>query len=268
VDQGQIRRERARGLVDLLVGKWRPTVSEGLWGIRIVVGFLILLGIFSLIGDRYDKTVWDSAQLLLTASIPFVIAIVGNRYTQQSTQDDVLQAYLDKIGELLLRKKEALRGSEEEDEVQLLARARTLTTLDALGPERQARVLRFLYETKLIQTQQTPEAARKAPVISLKFAVMQGIDLHRRQLLKGADLTQATLTNADLTGANLTGTDLTGANLTWVRLAGAKLDKAILTRADLTHADLTGIKSITREELQRQAKSLKGATMPDGTKHP
>ena len=249
------------------MGKRRPTLSNVVWGIRIVLGFVILLGVASLIGDRYDKTAWDSAQLLLTASIPFVIAIVGNRYTQQSTQDEALQAYLDKVGQLLLRKEGTLRDSEKGDEIRLLARARTLTTLDALGPERQRRALRFLYEAKLIQTRQIPEAAQHAPIISLKFAVMRGIDLHRRQLLKGADLTQADLTNADFTGANLIGTDLTGADLTGARLTEAKLDRAILARADLSHADLSGVEGITPEELQRQAKSLRGATMPDGSKH-
>jgi hypothetical protein len=93
-------REPAHDLVNLLVPDWRPTASQVLWGIRIAVGLIILLSISSLIGDQYDKTVWDSAQLLLTASIPVVIAIVGNRDKQQRTQDDALQNYLDQMGEL------------------------------------------------------------------------------------------------------------------------------------------------------------------------
>jgi hypothetical protein len=97
-----------------------------------------------------------------------------------------------------------LRQSEEGDEERIIVRARTLAVLTLLQPARQVRVLRFLYEMELIQARHTPEGAQHPPVVSLKFAVMRRIDLHRRQLLKGADLTQADLANADLTAANLT----------------------------------------------------------------
>ena len=40
-----------------------------------------------------------------------------------------------------------------------------------------------------------------------------------------------------------------------------------LTNADLGGADLRGVIGITIEELEKQAKSLKDATMPDGSKH-
>jgi uncharacterized protein YjbI with pentapeptide repeats len=120
----------------------------------------------------------------------------------------------------------------------------------------------------LIQSRQNSESLQQTPVISLKFAIMRGIDLHRRQLLKGANLTQADLTNADLTGANLRGTNLTGVDLTSAKLTEAKLHGAVLTHVDLTRADLTGVEGIMPEELRRQVKSLRGATMPDGTKHP
>ena len=45
------------------------------------------------------------------------------------------------------------------------------------------------------------------------------------------------------------------------------LKGANLNRADLTRADLTSVEGITSEELRRQAKSLRGATMPDGSVH-
>jgi hypothetical protein len=45
-----------------------------------------------------------------------------------------------------------------------------------------------------------------------------------------------------------------------------------LSEADLSEADLSGallfeVKGITHEELERQAKSLEGALMPDGQNH-
>ncbi len=47
-------------------------------------------------------------------------------------------------------------------------------------------------------------------------------------------------------------------------------DKPIvnLNGADLSEADLMGIQGITVEELEKKARSLKGATMRDGSKHP
>ena len=58
---------------------------------------------------------------------------------------------------------------------------------------------------------------------------------------------------ADLREAQLIETDLSGADL---------------LRADLGYARLDGAKGVTEEQLKEQAKTLEGATMPDGSKHP
>ena len=42
---------------------------------------------------------------------------------------------------------------------------------------------------------------------------------------------------------------------------------AILSGANLSGANLSGAVGITSEELEQQAKSLEGATMPDGQKY-
>jgi uncharacterized protein YjbI with pentapeptide repeats len=55
------------------------------------------------------------------------------------------------------------------------------------------------------------------------------------------------LSEADLSGANLSGADLSG--------------------ADLSGADLSGAQGVTEEELEEQAKTLEGATMPKGSIH-
>ncbi len=80
---------------------------------------------------------------------------------------------------------------------------------------------------------------------------------HRRLFyasLKRAVLAGANLSEADLSGANLREADLTGANLRGADLRGAKLIRANLRGAMVTNGQLA------------QAKTLKGATMPDGTK--
>jgi hypothetical protein len=247
MDRGQIRRERASGLVDLLMSDWRPSVSEVLWGIRIVVGFTILLGIFSLIGDQYDKTVWDSAQLLFTASIPFVIAIVGNRYTQQRTQDDALQKYLDQMGELMLHNKNPLRQSKEGDEARTLGRARTLTVLETLQNRRRKRsLLLFLYEAKLINKEQ--------PVISLAHAELRGAWLWLA-ILPEANLARAHLHEADVHGSDLHKSDLTRVVLKKADLRSANLHNAILHEAYLQGANLEGA-NLVEANLQRVASIL------------
>jgi hypothetical protein len=53
------------------------------------------------------------------------------------------------MGTLLLDRD--LHGATEDSDVRRLARARTLVVLDALGPDRQNKVFRFLSETELIQ---------------------------------------------------------------------------------------------------------------------
>jgi uncharacterized protein YjbI with pentapeptide repeats len=48
----------------------------------------------------------------------------------------------------------------------------------------------------------------------------------------------------------------------------ANLSKAKLFGADLSKVNLKGAIGVTVEELKKQAISLTGTTMPDGSKHP
>jgi uncharacterized protein YjbI with pentapeptide repeats len=90
---------------------------------------------------------------------------------------------------------------------------------------------------------------------SLKGATMPDGKMYRNS--RRADLSEV-----DLSGVDLSGVDLKGANL-----EEANLERANLEGANLEEANLRGIFGITNEELENQAKSLKGATMPDGSKH-
>ena len=133
----------------------------------------------------------------------------------------------------------------------------------------------------------------------LKEADLRLADLHGADL-KGSDLRDADLRGANLRNADLSDTCLAGANLlpydernpsalnatnlangtdpndidpgddhlTPADLRHANLSNADLTGAFLTGANLRGATGITHEELEQQAKSLKDAAMPDGSKHP
>jgi uncharacterized protein YjbI with pentapeptide repeats len=65
---------------------------------------------------------------------------------------------------------------------------------------------------------------------------------------------------------NLTDADLSNAGLQDADLSSADLSGADLTDANLTDADLSEAKGWTMEQLSA-AKSLKGATMPNGQKY-
>jgi hypothetical protein len=121
--------------------------------------------------------------------------------------------------------------------------------------------------------------------IDLRGTYLAGAHLEDADLeganLEGADLSGAYLGGADLSGSNLTDVDLSNAEGLWERgtdlwkrgagltdadLSGANLSGADLSNAYLGGANLKGA-NITEEQLA-MCKSLEGATMPDGSKHP
>ena len=205
------------------------------------------------------KTVWDWLPIVGAFLIPVVIAlgtwaitwqqgkleqrrVLEERYLAgERARDEALQTYLSEMGSLLLE--EDLRDSERGSEVRTLARARTLTLLEMLDPERKSEAMQFLDEANLVHT--TPSKP-KVPVISLAGANLAGADLRRANLSDGwllfTDLTRADLENADLSGVHL-------------------------HVVDFREADLRGAIGITNEELEQQAESLEGATMPNGQKY-
>lgn len=160
-------------------------------------------------------------------------------------REAALQAYINAMSEILLDK--GLSSSKDEDKVRGVARIRTLTILRRLDSKRKGSVLQFLHEAGLIKNDK--------PIVLLFGAGLAFANLVFANL-SGANLNKVLLLDAKLLHANLNGADLTVANL-----SGANL-----SRTDLTAATLRGAK-VTLEQLN-QAKSLKGATMPDGSIHP
>jgi uncharacterized protein YjbI with pentapeptide repeats len=177
----------------------------------------------------------------------------------QRAQDEALQAYLNQMSNLLLEKD--LRNSEEDSEVRTLARARTLTVLGRLDWERNVAVLQFLREAKLV--------GEKDPVVRLDSSDWIGANLQRLNLanvdLSHSYLSDANLSGADLSHAYLHYADLSNAFLVNADLRPAKLRDADLSGANLSNADLTDAHVSERQLLT--AKSLNGATMPNGKKY-
>ncbi|SRR5258708_9209395 len=215
--------------------------------------------------------------------------------------EQALQAYIDGMSALLLEKN--LRKSGEDDEVRNIARVRTLTVLPRLDPVRKASVLNFLYESRLIDKgkiivdlngadlrgveltevnlSQISLTGAKLSSAKLDFAFLIEADLSYVDLseanmtsvnlsetyMDNADLHGAFLFLADLSNTSLSDANLLKANLLKASLRGADLSGTNLSGAILAGADLRGATGITIEELEKRANSLKGATMPDGSKH-
>jgi uncharacterized protein YjbI with pentapeptide repeats len=267
------------------------------------------------------KTLWDWMELLL---VPAVLALVGAGATwmintrqqeaeerrkkadqwlkMDSAQESALQAYLDRMAQLLL---EQQLLTSTNDVMRHVASVRTTTTLRQLDGVRKGLLLRFLYDSGLIGREAIIELRRadlRSTILekgSLKGASLMEVHLNQANLertdLEGASLKGAILRDVNLGGANLEKADLRDAQmqsatlirarfsdavLTEVNLIHANLDRADLTRTDLGGADLRGAilkeanlkeanlagANVTDEQLA-QAKSLEDATMPDGTKH-
>ena len=228
------------------------------------------------------KTLWDWLQLLI---IPLFLA--GGAYyldrseraRERKSADDrakferqlatdrqhesALQAYLDRMTELLI--KEDIRASKQK-EVRNVARIWTLTVLRELDPDRKGIVLLFLHASGLIDKEKC--------IIDLTSANLSTSNL-RKADLSGANLSGTNLENANLSGAKLRGTDLHGANLSGADLGqaidcstikktgivyflytnadlsnanmseallrDANLERAMLTKADLRKAELNGV---------------------------
>ncbi len=204
-------------------------------------------------------------------------------------REAALQAYIDKVSELLLH--ECLGEPLPPQEVVTIAQARTATVLRILDPIRRASIIQFLSQSGILALCVEKSAKGSFDLQlnnenSLKGIELQGTNLNGVNLsmlylgeanLQKTSLKQANLQRTDLSSTNLQDADLSHANLHGARLFGADLQGARLFMADLQGAKLIGASldganlkdatGITIEELEKQAKSLEGATMPDGSIH-
>src|SRR5262249_45479377 len=131
-------------------------------------------------------------------------------------RERLLQAYLDKMSELLLEKH--LRVSQPEEGMRKIARVRALTVLPRLNGKRKRNLLLFLYDADLID--------RGHQIINLSDADLSDADLSGVSLCQSKRIrdnshetegvTRGSV-SADLSGVNLRNANLNGANLAGVK---------------------------------------------------
>jgi uncharacterized protein YjbI with pentapeptide repeats len=161
-------------------------------------------------------------------------------------------------------------------------RSANLTRADLIGADLSEADLRwaYLYDAKLFRANLSEADLSGADInngLSLGALVHVSNADTSVVSLRGADLTQADLSGADVSSADLSGAEqlLSGADLSGVDLSNADLKSALLPPparlqdVDLSGANLRGANTLftTSKELAQQAKSLKGATMPNGQKY-
>lgn len=172
--------------------------------------------------------------------------------------DSAMEEYLDHMSQLLLVEQprglsqrmmlgtlpfyrtNAQTVTQHRANIQMVARARTVTTLRRLDGDRNALVLQFLRTSQLTRKKDVP--------IDLSGAILRDADL------TGVDLSEADLSGVDLRGAKLMRADLTDSDFSGANLTGANLDGANFTGATITKTQFS------------QAKSIKATIGPDGTK--
>src|SRR5712692_9709064 len=158
-------REKIKLRMTLKLRSWWEQIKQHLVTILVVAIIVVVAIALIIVGYRFDwtgfngnnksgKTLWDWLNLLGVLAIPVVVGLgtlwftsqqgkVNNAVSRDSQNETALQAYIDKMSELLLEKK--LRESAEDDEVRKIARVRTLTVLPRLDGRRRRSVVQFLH---------------------------------------------------------------------------------------------------------------------------
>jgi hypothetical protein len=122
--------------------RWQKIVTILVVIIILVVAIALIIVEIRVYGTGFaGKTLWDWLQLLAAFAIPLVVGFgavwfttrqgkVADAENTNNQRETALQAYIDKMSELLLEKH--LRESQPNDEVRKIARVRTLTILPRL----------------------------------------------------------------------------------------------------------------------------------------
>jgi uncharacterized protein YjbI with pentapeptide repeats len=142
-------------------------------------------------------------------------------------EEAALQAYFDRISDLLLNHHLREKSTVPDAEERSVARALTLATLRRLNGERKGMLVNFLNESGLISRQQADVVPKKTPLVRLYGANLERADLHETSLMH-SDLSGANLAGANLAGATLVGANLYGANLAGANLAGVNFQHTIV----------------------------------------
>jgi uncharacterized protein YjbI with pentapeptide repeats len=232
------------------------------------------------------KTLWDALQLFI---IPLALAVLGLWFTAHQNEadlriaaaqrgtdlqiaanqqkDGVLDTYLDHMSDLVLTK--GLRPPQPNPWAREIARARTATALRRLDSKRNAFLLHFLKDSKLMPFIDLSDTDLGG--VQLTSASIPGIHLIRTGLagaslqqahLEGARLENANLNRAHLDGAFLSGANLSGGDtsLRYATLINADLHDAMMHDADLTGANLTSA-NLTNAKLSSSPQAAQGTLL-------
>ncbi|MFN8472774.1 MAG: pentapeptide repeat-containing protein [Anaerolineae bacterium] len=239
---------------------------------------------------------WIGTGILVGLALFAALLYITRRaVAENKRREKALQDYFDTLSDLTL--KERLENHEQRSVIQAIARSRTLTTLRGLDGQRKGSLVQFLKQSGLIDKEQPIVSLGGANLsraelnkADLSAADLSGTNLSRANLIKAnlgradvnhanltrgnlieANFSEASLIRADFSRANLiradfSRSDLRQADFSKSNLIGANLTEANLTAADFSRANLIGAR-VSQEQLAA-ARSLKGATLPDGMKAP
>jgi len=255
-----IRRTTRRSVV-VLLGVF--TVALLIWGVylRFALGYK-----WADWTGLENKTVWDWMELFL---IPIALALaaywlnsqdkrIDREIANENRQAQILQAYLDYIGELIFQREliDLLPQAEQADvsPVVKVAKAKTVLALRQLNRERREAVFRFLKDTGLYGHMFVKVDLENA---DLQVAQLYDVDL------RNTNLAHANLSCAQLRRANMMNTHLPLADLSYANFSNARMQKAYLYKANLEGAFLreANLEEATLEEANLVNADLRQASL-------
>ncbi len=233
----------------------------------------------------------DWLQTIGTVATSFILiglTLQQMRSNNEDQQNRVMADYVkqmtelrvkDGLSPLLLTEKIAPKDIQEkakQEQVKLVARENTLNAARQLDGKYKGRMLKYLYDTKLIGYCSKNDKTVRNTVIDINQCENGIIDLDEIEFkeavsnfnadsqkplrLWGIDLRGASLVKADLKNVILIGADLSGADLRFAKLNGANLEGAMLEKVRLNEANLNGAVMVKSKLL---GTNLKGANLKD-----
>jgi Pentapeptide repeats (8 copies) len=215
--------------------RWLRTARQALW----IGGVIVAVTAVVFVINRFfvHRELWDWLKLLI---LPAVLAAGGLWFNRQQRERELETAREQREREVEIAER---RAQDEALQAYLDQMGELLLDKDRpLRDSKEGTEIRTLARARTLTLLSRLDRARKRSAV--QFLYKSGlVDTEQRIVdLTGANLSEANLFRADLGGADLSYANLRGANLRW---AG----------------------DITNEELDQQAKSLEGATMPNGQKY-
>jgi Pentapeptide repeats (8 copies) len=178
-----------------------------------------------------DKTLWDLLQLLIA---PLVLVGIGFLFEMQQAAREEARAEAERNLAEQRAQDEALQA--------YLDQMSSLLLNGELRASEEGSEVRTLARARTLTVLGRLNPSRKTDVMQflLEAELVQRVEGGRGPII--------TLIGANLSGADLSEADLVG---------------ALLINANLINAG-----GVTEEQLEEQAQTLEGTTMPDGSKHP